>query len=39
VHLARIATDPLYLGAILATFRLSAVSTVFALLLGLPIAY
>jgi ABC-type spermidine/putrescine transport system permease subunit I len=36
---ARIATDPLYLGAILATFRLSAFSTVFALLLGLPIAY
>lgn len=35
----RIVTDPLYLGAILATFRLSAISTLASLLLGLPIAY
>jgi ABC-type spermidine/putrescine transport system permease subunit I len=36
---ARILTDPLYLGAILTTFRLSAISAFFSLLLGLPIAY
>ncbi|MGD9944390.1 MAG: ABC transporter permease [Burkholderiaceae bacterium] len=36
---ARILTDPLYLGAILATFRLSAIATIGSLLLGLPIAY
>jgi ABC-type spermidine/putrescine transport system permease subunit I len=36
---ARIVTDPLYLSAILATFRLSAISTIGSLVLGLPIAY
>jgi ABC-type spermidine/putrescine transport system permease subunit I len=35
----QILTDPLYLGAMLATFRLSAVSTVASLILGLPVAY
>jgi ABC-type spermidine/putrescine transport system permease subunit I len=36
---ARILTDPLYLSAIATTFRLSAASALFSLLLGLPIAY
>jgi ABC-type spermidine/putrescine transport system permease subunit I len=36
---ARIFTDPLYLGAIMATFRLSALATLGSLALGLPIAY
>lgn len=36
---AKIISDPLYLGAILATFRLSAIATLCSLLLGLPIAY
>lgn len=35
----RILTDPLYLGAIVVTFRLSAIATVASLVLGLPIAY
>ncbi|VTU18158.1 Spermidine/putrescine transport system permease protein PotB [Variovorax sp. PBS-H4] len=35
----RILGDPLYMGAILATVRLSAVSTVCSLALGLPVAY
>lgn len=35
----RILVDPLYLGAILATFRLSVIATACSLLLGLPIAY
>ncbi len=35
----RILADPLYLGAIAATFRLSAMATAGSLLLGLPIAY
>ncbi|WP_397475856.1 ABC transporter permease [Pusillimonas sp.] len=36
---ARVLSDPLYMGAILATFRLSAVSTLAALALGMPVAY
>ncbi|HVZ45592.1 MAG TPA: ABC transporter permease [Ramlibacter sp.] len=36
---ARLVTDPLYLGAILATFRLSAIATACSLVLGLPIAH
>jgi len=36
---ARILSDPLYLGALGATLRLSAVSTIASLVLGLPIAY
>lgn len=36
---ARILVDPLYMGAVLTTFRLSAVATVCSLLLGLPIAH
>lgn len=36
---ARVLSDPLYMGAILATFRLSAISTIAALALGLPVAY
>ena len=36
---SRILSDPLYLGTIAATFRLSAVATVCSLALGLPIAY
>src|SRR4051794_10376393 len=35
----QILSDPLYLGAILATFRLSAIATVASLVLGLPVAY
>lgn len=35
----RILGDPLYMGAIFATIRLSAVSTVCSLALGLPVAY
>lgn len=35
----RILGDPLYMGAIVATIRLSAISTVCSLALGLPVAY
>jgi ABC-type spermidine/putrescine transport system permease subunit I len=35
----RLLTDPLYLGAIASTFRLSALATMGSLALGLPIAY
>lgn len=36
---SRILADPLYRGALYATFRLSAIATVASLLLGLPIAF
>ncbi len=35
----RILTDPLYLSAIVATFRLSTIATLASLVLGLPIAF